>query len=201
MSLITGLRGQLEPVDAAARRGDLTQLWDAAGRPGGRSPRQWRRSTLGRAAVEFFATRRGVGPEAVFHDPGVSKAKVLADPAVAAVYAAALEVEGAEEALAALEPDDLDEARRLLTEEARRRAEVEHHRDEYRMPLNAIDRVRAGVVDPWAGPDARPGDPRPRDAPPLGDPNHACARCNSRESVFLAAERPELWLCHVCRRR
>lgn len=180
---------------------DLKQLWDLAGRPKGRSPRQWRRSTLGRAAVELFAARRGVGPEAIILDSGGPKGHVLADVAVAAVYAAALDPKGANEVLAALEPYDLADARRLLVEEARRRAEVEQLRDEYRVLINAVDRVRAGVYEPWAGPDARPGDPRPRGAPPLGDPDHACSACGSGVSVFLAAVRPELWLCPECRRR
>src|SRR5206468_529974 len=62
--------------DAPGPRNDLTLLWDTAGRPKGRSPRSWRRSTLGRNAIDSFAARRGVEPEAVFHDPGGPKAHV-----------------------------------------------------------------------------------------------------------------------------
>ena len=186
-------------ADAPSPRGDLTHLWEAAGRPRGRSPRSWRRTTLGRAAIARFAASRGVEPGGVFHDAGGPRAHVLADPAVAWLYAATLVPDDVETGLDELNIEDLADVRRLLADEARRKAEAESEREEYRVPLNAIDRVRAGVVDPWAGPDATPGDPRPRGAPPWGSPDHACSDCGSGESVFQTAK-PGRWLCHVCRR-
>ncbi len=55
-----------EQLDAIQSSGiDLSVVWDEAGRPRGKSPRSWRRSTLGQAAVDFFAGRRGVRPESL----------------------------------------------------------------------------------------------------------------------------------------
>ncbi len=180
-------------------RVDLDDLWDGSGRPRGRSPRSWCRTILGQAAIARFAARRGVGPEAIFHDPGGPKGHVEADPAVAVIYRITLDPEVVEAGLDALDIEDLADVRRLLDQEARRKAEAELEREQYRMPLNACDRVREGVVDPWAAPDARPGDPRLPGAPPWGSPDHACSDCGSGESVFQTAK-PGRWLCHVCRR-
>ena len=202
MNLVEALRDRLTQVAPGDEPGiDLNDIWAAAGRPKGRSPRSWRRSTLGKAAIDLFASRRGGGPDAIFHHPRGPKAHVEADPAVAVIYIDTLDSEAAEAELDALDRDDLADVRRLLSEEAQRKAVAELEREPYRMPINAIDRVRSGVVDPWAGPDARPGDPRLPGAPPWGSPDHLCSDCNSKESVFLASASPERWLCHVCRRR
>src|SRR4051812_33177664 len=93
---------------------DLHELWDAAGRPPGRSPRQWRRSTLGQSAVALLAARRGVGPDAAFGDPGGPGARIPADVAIAVAYAATLVPEVVEAGLAALDRDDSAAVRGLL---------------------------------------------------------------------------------------
>ncbi|MEJ7640365.1 MAG: hypothetical protein WKF75_20960 [Singulisphaera sp.] len=67
---------------------DLSVVWDEAGRPkeSRRALLRGAARRLAKAAVDFLAGRRGVRPEAIFHDPGGPKAHVEADPAVAVIY-------------------------------------------------------------------------------------------------------------------
>ena len=62
--LVEALQGILRRIDSAGDepRVDLNDIWAAAGKPKGRSPRQWRRSTLGQAAVDSL--RRPAGSRA-----------------------------------------------------------------------------------------------------------------------------------------
>ncbi len=111
------------PTGEAATR-DLGRIWEAAGKPKGRSPRAWLRSTrLAQEAMRQLAESGVPGAEIVL-DPGRNGLPVLAHPLIARLYASTLAPEVVD---AVLEPDEVDLAlaRRLLDEDARRKVEAE----------------------------------------------------------------------------
>ena len=141
MTVVDALRHQLVPLEPDRFAGaDLGRIWEAAGRPRGRSPRQWlRNSHLGRDVVRYCAGAIGAPAERVVLDAGGKGGPILAHYAVAWTYAATLEPEvlgaGLDRLMRFLRapaPAHFAAARRLIAEDARRRAEREAEAEVFR---------------------------------------------------------------------
>ena len=229
---VAEVQGREFATDAPDRkyRVDLSDVWNEAGRPKGKSPRSWRRSTLGQAAIAHFAARRGVGREMVFRDPGGPKAHVKADPAVAVIYVIALdpgaggdELDDMLRSCPAIAPEDIAAIEELLAAEARRKAEQEARSKPYREDAEfwremearsdwreAYYRAYAAHRTAGAGPEearraavAAADELEPEGGDEPGRPPAAtCLDCRETEGVTVIPNWPEgTGLCSPCRHR